>query len=469
MLRLFLLLAIHFSMTFSLFSLENFSYKSFALSNEGQLLPSTTIDVNVTLVRGITEIYNEKHYGIVTDQFSVFILEVGGGTDAIGDFSDIRVFADTRISIEVRTNQGAWVLVERRGLKDAQFFSETDEWLDASTIGNTGYIYAKRAYSASISGTSDFVTVSHDGRVGVGTDAPTAERHLDVRGNAVFGTQGTSLPLPGAFYGVTVENATDDISRDHYNINSDLEVTNDVGTNRRYLGLYSSANLFGAGNYLSENRGIQGQTDFYGSGILGLGQGLVGVFAHRADGYTMTAAGIRAGISHYGTGTIDRAYNVLTSRLNGTGLINSFIGLHIETGNYGTNNYGIIIGYSSNALPAGDWAIWQDPANTRASRLSGNLGLGINPSYRLDVSSASNPIRVQGIQSGLSSNSILSIDVNGLVKKSTGIKLGNPDTNNDGLDDIDGTTAIDSGTLRFNSATNKVQVYVSGTGWIDLH
>lgn len=200
-----------------------------------------------------------------------------------------------------------------------------------------------------------------------------------------------------------------------------------------------------------------------------MGQGVVGIFAHRSDGYTMIAAGLRAGVSHYGTGTIDRAYNILTSRLNGTGLINNHIGLHVETGNFGTNNYGIILGYSSHALPAGDWAIWQDPANTRRSRLSGNLGLGIEPSYRLDVSSASNPIRVQGIQSGLSSNMILSIDANGVVKKATGIKLSNPDSNDDGIDDIDNSTAIDSGTLRFNSATNKVQVYVSGTGWIDLH
>lgn len=49
-------------------------------------------------------------------------------------------------------------------------------------------IYAQKAYSSSLSGTSDFVTVTHDCRVGVGTDSPTSERHLDVRGNAVFGT-----------------------------------------------------------------------------------------------------------------------------------------------------------------------------------------------------------------------------------------------------------------------------------------
>lgn len=42
-------------------------------------------------------------------------------------------------------------------------------------------------------------------------------------------------------------------------------------------------------------------------------------------------------------------------------------------------------------------------------------------------------------------------------------------SNNDGIDDSDNATAISSGILRFNSTTNKVQVFVSGTGWIDLH
>src|ERR1019366_10783034 len=48
---------------------------------------------------------------------------------------------------------------------------------------------------------------------------------------------------------------------------------------------------------------------------------------------------------------------------------------------------------------------------------SGNVGIGVNnPSYKLHVAAASNPLYLGGVQTGLSTDSILTI-INGVVRK----------------------------------------------------
>ena len=49
-----------------------------------------------------------------------------------------------------------------------------------------------------------------------------------------------------------------------------------------------------------------------------------------------------------------------------------------------------------------------------------------------------------------------------------GIKLGNPDTNDDGFLDNKNTTTVPGGTMRWNESITKLQVF-DGTSWINLH
>jgi hypothetical protein len=453
-------------------ALQNFYYKSFVVDPVGEFVPNqySNIEVRITITDADVMVYREVHYAVSSDQFAMYTIEIGSGDVEFGDLGLLTISADLRVQIDIKlATNNTWSVVEKKHLLEIITYGETDEWLDAETIGGSGFVYAKQAFSQSIDGSPDFVVVTDDGRVGINTYSPSPSRKLDVRGNAVIGTQGVTPPVPGAFYGLSVENSVNDITKDYYNVNSDLEVTNDFNTTKRFIGFYSSSNLFGTGAYNSENRGIQGQTDFYGSGFLGLGQGVVGIFVNRGSGSTSLAAGVRGGISNYGTGTITTSVDFLTTMKLGTGPITNHIGVLIESGNQGTNNTGLLLGYASNPMPTGNWGIYQDPAATFANRLTGSLGIGLNPVYKLDVTAASNPVRVQGLSNGLSNNTPITIDAGGVMKKATGIKLGNPDTNNDGIDDSDNATAISSGILRFNSTTNKVQVFVSGTGWIDLH
>lgn len=57
---------------------------------------------------------------------------------------------------------------------------------------------------------------------------------------------------------------------------------------------------------------------------------------------------------------------------------------------------------------------------TEAMRLdaTGNLGIGVSPSYKLDVSAASNPLRIQGLQGAATTDSLITINsATGVVRK----------------------------------------------------
>lgn len=80
-------------------SLENFHYKAIAFDGVGQLLPSQTVNVRIT-IQNTTHTYIETHSGVSTDQFACFELTVGSGTVVSGVLADITVTSDTRIMAE---------------------------------------------------------------------------------------------------------------------------------------------------------------------------------------------------------------------------------------------------------------------------------------------------------------------------------------------------------------------------------
>jgi hypothetical protein len=143
---------------------------------------------------------------------------------------------------------------------------------------------------------------------------------------------------------------------------------------------------------------------------------------------------------HYGTGTLANSYGIISRSVNlGTGRINKSYGAVIDIGNYGgtiDSMWGLQIaggtfGTLTNAtvgigLQVGDviattgYGIRQDGGND-VNYLAGKTGIGVfDATYQLDVSAMSgsigNPLRLQGLNAGATTDSILS-SASGVVRR----------------------------------------------------
>jgi|GEM_PF-5272191 len=108
------------------FSLTNFTYKGIAIDNVGQVLPTTNVDVQITISTSAGGVlFQETHNGVTTDQFGGFVVEVGSNSLG-GGMANITITADTRIKGETRTAGGIWVLSTMETLSDAMKSSVND-------------------------------------------------------------------------------------------------------------------------------------------------------------------------------------------------------------------------------------------------------------------------------------------------------------------------------------------------------
>ncbi len=100
------------------YALTPFWNSWYALDATGQVLPneSGTLTVYIKIYDGTTVVYEEEHTGISTDQFAIFSVFVGNGTNVTGDLGTINVEADTRIKCEVSKSGSAPVLVQHAPL-----------------------------------------------------------------------------------------------------------------------------------------------------------------------------------------------------------------------------------------------------------------------------------------------------------------------------------------------------------------
>lgn len=103
-------------MSSSAFSLTNFWYNGFAVNSVGQILPSTTVNVKVTITNSLGTQYQETHAGITTDQFGCFMVEVGAGTVITPGLGGITVNATTRILAETQVGAGAFIISSNASL-----------------------------------------------------------------------------------------------------------------------------------------------------------------------------------------------------------------------------------------------------------------------------------------------------------------------------------------------------------------
>ncbi len=97
-------------MTIKAYSLENFLYKGIAFDNVGQVLPSTAVNIRITIMTSGGVQYQETHAGVETDQFGGFTVEVGTGTLVSGALAGITTTSDMRIKCETNVGGGAWVM-----------------------------------------------------------------------------------------------------------------------------------------------------------------------------------------------------------------------------------------------------------------------------------------------------------------------------------------------------------------------
>lgn len=108
--KLLLCLLLIFFLGGTAYSLNNFWYNGYAIDGTGQVLPSTSVNVRVTIYTGAAQEYQETHNGVTTDQFGIFSVEVGTGGSQSGSLAGITTYSNTRIHVETQVGAGAWVI-----------------------------------------------------------------------------------------------------------------------------------------------------------------------------------------------------------------------------------------------------------------------------------------------------------------------------------------------------------------------
>ena len=190
-----------------------------------------------------------------------------------------------------------------------------------------------------------------------------------------------------------------------------------TGINNTFAGASSGAN-----SYTGSQNTFLGHGAGFGSGTA---SGSDNVYVGYNAGYNFTASSGNAGVGR-------------DALLNSTGNNNTALGYQAGNGlTTGSNN--IVIGSAAqvptatagNQLSIGNWIYG----------VGGSIGIGTSaPSNQLHVFAASNPIRVEGLQSSAATDSMLTVNSTGVVRRTNAPAYVN-------IVDLTGTSAITAGTL----------------------
>jgi microcystin-dependent protein len=120
-------------------SLTNFMYNGVALSSTGGYLPSTSVDVRITIENTSGGYYQETHVAVATDQFSGFIVQVGTGGTQTGNLGTIVVTPTTRITAETNYNNTGWIISNNAGISAVMTEQGTSINISNSTNGDLLY------------------------------------------------------------------------------------------------------------------------------------------------------------------------------------------------------------------------------------------------------------------------------------------------------------------------------------------
>jgi archaellum component FlaG (FlaF/FlaG flagellin family) len=96
------------------YSLPTFWYSGVSMNSVGSIETDTEVDVQVTINDG-ENLYVESHYGTYSNEFGIFVIEVGTGSIDQGDMSLILAKPNTTIIVKVRTG-GDYVTIEGAAL-----------------------------------------------------------------------------------------------------------------------------------------------------------------------------------------------------------------------------------------------------------------------------------------------------------------------------------------------------------------
>ena len=95
------------------FSLPPYFYTNIAINTSGQLIPSTAINVEISILQNNTLVYKELHNGISTSAFSFFSVEVGTGIlqDQFEreNFTDLTANVTLKTQARIEISEGTWV------------------------------------------------------------------------------------------------------------------------------------------------------------------------------------------------------------------------------------------------------------------------------------------------------------------------------------------------------------------------
>ena len=180
-------------MTSNLYSLSQFTYKGIAINEMGQILPSTSINVRITIIKDATIQYQETHNGIMTDQFAGFVVEVGTGTVITGNLSQITITANTRIKGEIDTGGGTWILSALESLTEA---------MDNALNEIKNYAWGLKGNSGILPGTNFLGTTDNSELRMEVRNSGTVEQSLRINGNqAIYRESSLTGIIPGSARG----------------------------------------------------------------------------------------------------------------------------------------------------------------------------------------------------------------------------------------------------------------------------
>lgn len=95
------------------YAIPTFFYSNVAINNTGQLIPSASINVEISLFQNNTLVYKEMHNGVPTSAFSFFNVEVGTGTPlapfSLNDMTAIISNVTLKTQARIEIGAGNWV------------------------------------------------------------------------------------------------------------------------------------------------------------------------------------------------------------------------------------------------------------------------------------------------------------------------------------------------------------------------
>ena len=180
---------------------------------------------------------------------------------------------------------------------------------------------------------------------------------------------------------------------------------------------------------------------FDGTGTLGALAGTNPFAQNTSTGTVTSAIGSEDAVGNTSTGTIVEGVGVRGWVFNsGAGTINTAKGVLARVVNAGTgtltNGYGLFV---EDVQATNQFGLYQVGTND-LNYFAGKTGVGnTSPTNQLHVTATTNPVRFEGLQSGASTDSIVTVDATGVLRKRTAISL--VQNNAWGLKGNSGTTA----------------------------